>query len=128
MKITTCKDCNKEFEARENQKFCSDACKQRAYKKRKSGKPEVKKEILYKFKFSEYEKTKAKFKRSIDIVLFCFLRKNYTAEFKEEKFISYLNSLDVTFWDNYWDEATIEGKEFDKFRLLFYSGQVEVVE
>ena len=109
----------------ENFRKILDYANRKAYKDRKAGITSENNEFRYQFKMSEFTKMKDHFD---DIVLFCFMRRNYKIEFKEEEFKEYVRSFDQHFWNNIYRSGTPEGNEFAVFRELFHSGQVEVVE
>lgn len=56
------------------------------------------------------------------------MRRIYKTEYTPDKFQFYINSFDDSFWENVWGPETVEGKAFDAFRMLFYSGQIEVLD
>ena len=127
MQTKKCEVCNNDFEGRENQKYCSDACKQQAYKKRKTGEKETPQEqtkILGHFKMSEFKNSNLS-----DFLTFCFFRKNYKIEFDAEKFNAYVNGFSESeTFVKLADKNTIEGIEFEKFKKQFYQGFYEVIE
>ncbi|HBS87726.1 MAG TPA: hypothetical protein DEA97_14280 [Bacteroidales bacterium] len=132
-----CVECGKEFEPRKGKLYCSDACKQKAYgrKKTTNEKEKTKMEekmnipILYKVKYSEFLEYNTKYKDEMSIELFSFLRTKITGNYTVELFSSYYSSLyDTGSIDRMYNDTTsVFYKKFQEFLSLFHGGNIEIV-
>lgn len=129
MATKTCENCAKQFEGDENQVYCSNVCKQQAYRKRKNEKFE---DLLQmKFSLQEYAKVLEtdigkKFKENL--LLYCFMRKNLQQEINFSTLLLYLeNNIDDFLFITDQDRATVN-LSFKNFTDKYIAGEICIVE
>ena len=122
-----CAICATRFEAkRSDAKYCSNACKQKAYAKREGGALQNKeKEII--FYFDEYQYTCQEFgydSESLPFIVFCFLRIGFPATAQKERSAEYINS----FWDDDRNLGFTRTKAYRIFKEEFLNRKYTVLE
>lgn len=118
---TKCAVCGKRFEAkRRDTMYCSAQCKQHAHYKRSATKEtDTHQEVFYMDEYNEVEKVY----KEMELVTYCFLRRNLNLNASIEEIIRYINSL----WDysDLW-ETYFETKPFLTFKERFLNGEIRV--
>jgi hypothetical protein len=127
MQKKKCKQCGKNFEAkRSDSLYCSNPCKQQAHHKRsaeKSNSPDKGKErnIFYLDEFNSVDWD------DLDLITFCFLRKNFEGEVSKEELQNYISGVlysEVDFYRNY--NSIRKTKAFVDFEEKYLRGEIKV--
>jgi len=129
MLVTKCIVCGNVIDPpRRGKKYCSDACKSRAYFDRKKREEIIKEPEestpVYTFDYAEYKKVKEIGCNEI-FEVYCFLRKNLSGETNIQEIRDYLKEFDTT---DLYDVSSISVlfKEYQKFLIVFHSGKVKI--
>ncbi len=129
MSTKICVTCSKSFEANDYQEYCSSACKQQAYRKRKEEQKE--KQQSFRVSLEEYEKvlkTTSGEKYKGDFLKYCFIRRNLPENITFERLILFIENNFERF-DFLCDPE--RGNMFSawiSFQQKFLSGEIPVVE
>ena len=129
MSTKNCVVCAKPFEGTENQEYCSQACKQQAYRKRKEEQKE--KQQSFRVSLEEYEnflKSVVGEKYKGEFMKYCFIRRNLPENISFERLI--------LFFENNCDEfdficSNDRGDKFpawNSFQQKFIAGEIPIVE
>lgn len=140
MKNNSCIVCGNTFEPREGKLYCSESCKQSAYRKKKISKDNPdedkekktivrKPEPMYSFDYAEYLAVKKEIDIRFD--LFCFVRRSLSGIPDISFIIDYIKELEEMelVYNIYQNEKDNPMKtEFEKFKAIFHGGMIEVIE
>ena len=126
-----CMVCGKAFPYRKNKQFCSNACKQQAYLSKKSGVslPSIVSEetSAFDFSLSEYNTYGQETGSEMDLLFYCFLRRNLKGTVTISQLISYFDGFfhgGYSWWEYY--ESVNETKAYLSFREDFLSSKFTI--
>lgn len=130
MALKMCENGTNQFEGDENKRYCSNACKQNAYRKRKN---EVAEQILSnKFSMSEFkqvlETELGKKYFAGNQLLYCYMRKNLPQEISFEKLMLYIehNAEEFKFITDF--ERVNFPPSYKVFSEKYLSGEIQMID
>jgi|GEM_PF-4044298 hypothetical protein len=135
MRNSTCVICFKEFAPREGKLYCSNACKQKGYADNKlqaeaTEKKTEERKVASKqleISYADYQEYKKKYPNSMDsFLLFSFFRKNFTGVFSAEQFYNYINSFDLSWWEDFWEEKSEAWKKYREYEAKYFGDEVVI--
>jgi hypothetical protein len=132
MKNDTCTVCGKKFEPRQGKLYCSESCKQAAFNERKKIPKdfeegeilshEIKKKVLYQFEKEEYLKVEEAYGDKLNIIEYCFMRKNLIGNPTVKEIVEYIKNFGFEFTD----PEKPDYKPYCEFLQEYQRGQINI--